>query len=279
MDVTKAKRINVGCLRAIHGAPNRNRRKKTPRKKGWQRKASHPKAPAGGGGPGGFVTPGVENAKGPSMRRHALHRSAVASGASGAKTKPPPTTTPERKKVLVRKTKSEDIEVYVEILEDSTSSEVQGNGARTTFNAESLTFETPAYSYRPKGGRNVVTAINGAFELRGTITIQTVYGLGAKATDQSSYGRGTTKKDKASGNTSLGFHESRHREDFLKFLRDNPLPKFTGRVGQTEASFQKAPAVLEKAFKRYWEEMEKYSERRTDETGIKRSTFLKSAKR
>ena len=48
---------------------------------------------------------------------------------------------------------------------------------------------------------------------------------------------------------------------------------------EVEAAFKKAPAVLEIAFKRYWAEMEKYSERRTDQVGIKRSTFLKGRAR
>lgn len=76
-------------------------------------------------------------------------------------------------------------------------------------------------------------------------TLRTSFVRGANTAGQSGYGRGTTAEDKAGAKVtpasgSLGFHESRHSQAFLDFLRKNPPPKFTGKVGDTQAVFEAA---------------------------------------
>jgi hypothetical protein len=40
--------------------------------------------------------------------------------------------------------------------------------------------------------------------------------------------------------TSLRFHEGSHGEDYLNFVRANPFPVFTGKVGMKVVDFNKA---------------------------------------
>ena len=81
------------------------------------------------------------------------------------------------------------------------------------------------------------------------VSIQTVYGPKAKASDESGYGRGTTEEDKKAGNTSLGFHEGMHGKTTLDLLKDKPLPEFTGAIGDSEADFKAAMDDYEKKMK------------------------------
>jgi hypothetical protein len=111
-----------------------------------------------------------------------------------------------------------------------------------------------APGYESSGSK--ITKITGAATL--TWTIQTIYGPNGKATLRSGYGRGTTPDDKASGNTSLGFHESCHREDFLNYLKAHPSPTtFRGKVGMTVSDFKKAQSEFIAAVDTYRAAMEK----------------------
>ena len=263
---------------AVYGVPDPKKAASVVPLKGWKGDTTHPKAPAGGGGPGGFVTPGVEKSDDKVARLSALDSSSIALAATGGVQAPPPVTSPMTKPVAVRNNKKENVNVEVEVLADTSSSDSSLQGAKTEFDSTGVTFVTPGCRYMPKGGKKIVTEITGLFELKGTIFIQTTYGLGSKPDDRSLYGRGTTPKDKKKRTTSLGFHEYCHQKDFLRFLARNALPKFSGRVGQSEAAFQKAAQLMDKAFKKYWTEMNKYSDRRTDEVGYKKSKCLKDGK-
>jgi len=192
----------------------------------------------------------------------------------------PPATVPS--KVVIRKSKTTqmDIDVYVEVLRDSTNSHIKGG--ETTFNpvgaipdgkGHVCLFQTPGYSWVKKGGAKVVEKIFGPAEVKCTIRIQTFYGLKAKPTHQSAYGRGTTLADERSGNTSLGFHESCHRSDYLSYLKTTAFPTFGGKTGMTERQFEQATITFDKAMKKYFEDMGKNSERLTDEVGYKKSAF------
>lgn len=89
------------------------------------------------------------------------------------------------------------------------------------------------------------------------VSIQTVYGPETKASDVSSYGRGTTEEDKEAGTTSLGFHEGMHGKATLDYLENNPLPKFAGAIGDTEAVFKAARDDYEKKMKEAEAELQK----------------------
>ena len=66
------------------GVPGPRKGAKATPKKGWKGDTTHPKAPAGGGGPGGFVTPGVEKSKDKETRLLALDSSSIALAATSA---------------------------------------------------------------------------------------------------------------------------------------------------------------------------------------------------
>src|SRR5262249_24470622 len=100
-----------------------------------------------------------------------------------------------------------------------------------------------------------------------TVSIRTRYNSSSSPTGKSAYGRGTTDQDKKDRNTSLGFHESCHRQDYLDFLKKTPLPKFTGRVGMTIAQWEKAVDDYNKAVLSYQDKGDAFTEQNTDEVG------------
>jgi hypothetical protein len=99
-----------------------------------------------------------------------------------------------------------------------------------------------------------------------SITIQTSYGTG-KPTDESAYGRGTTASDVASGDTTLGFHESCHRDDFVNYLKNNPPPAFAGTKGMKVDKFEQAKAEWIKAWAKYHTKLLSATKKTTDEVG------------
>jgi hypothetical protein len=107
-----------------------------------------------------------------------------------------------------------------------------------------------------------------------TATIGTKYG--DDPTGDSAYGRGTTPDDKQAGNTTLGFHESCHRQDHLKFIADHPLPKFGGKVKMTVTQWETAWTTYLAAIDAYYHAADASSEKLTDEVGDpKRSEYRK----
>ena len=247
----------------------------------------HPAAPAGGGGPGKFrdvagplgagAAPAFDAHPRAPAGRYVVAANVSAVAAATAATKAPPTTVTGTTRVKLEKTSSADIDVSVEVLPDATGADI--TGAKTTISGDGVTYSTPGYSgHKRKDGTEVIDSLDGPYEIKGTITIQTVYGAGSKATDTSVYGRGTTAKDKADGNTSLGFHEYCHRQDYLGYLKSKPLPVFTGKAGMTATAYQAAATAFENAGKRYLKDMEAESKRKTDETGYKKSQCVKDGK-
>lgn len=107
------------------------------------------------------------------------------------------------------------------------------------------------------------------------VSIQTTYGPDAKASDESSYGRGTTEADEAAGNTSLGFHEGMHGKTTLDYLKNNPLPKFTGTVGMKKKEFEAAKAEYEKKMKEAEKKLQEIQIEKVDCVGDK-ADFCKS---
>ena len=59
--------------------------------------------------------------------------------------------------------------------------------------------------------------------------------------------RGTTEEDKAAGNTTLGFHEGQHGLDYIKYLKENPLPQFLGKVGMQAEDDKTAMSAYQSA--------------------------------
>jgi hypothetical protein len=111
---------------------------------------------------------------------------------------------------------------------------------------------------RTRAGTTVVSMTGPPTPL---VTLATTYLRGADITASSAYGRGTTAEDRAGAavtpaSGSVAFHESRHSQAVLDFLRNNPPPAFTGRVGDTQAVFNAALTAWQTAVRDYARRME-----------------------
>jgi len=190
--------------------------------------------------------------------------------------KPPPKTVTSKTVIKKITNTKMDIEIHAEVLRDVTKSGIVGG--ETAYETVALPGRTaissiPSYDWNQTRGLKIITKLNGPVEIKTTIKIQTSYGPKAKPEHLSAYGKGTTPEDKRTGNTSLGFHEACHRNDFLKYLKIKPLPTFSGKTGITPQQYKRAAESFIKAVDKYFSDMNKYSERRTDEVGYKKSTY------
>jgi hypothetical protein len=115
---------------------------------------------------------------------------------------------------------------------------------------------------RFRGTRGHLTALSFTGPPKPVLTIFTSYRTGVNIVGVTGYGRGTTAEDKAGAKVtpqseSLTFHESRHGQATLDFIRANPPPAFTGKVGDTETVFDAAMAKWQSDVKAYADRMEK----------------------
>jgi hypothetical protein len=260
-----------------------------------------PKAPAGGGGTGGFrsnnflgkdveADPLLPHPDSPAARYIALDASekadiaqqldAPAGTPPPAKKKPnaPPTTKTGTTNVFKEDTTELDINVDVEVQADGTGG-TNATGAATDYDATGVKGVSPSYGWEEKNKKQIINKVVGKVQIKGTVTVQTTYGTDAKPEQLSAYGRGTTAADEANGDTTLGFHESCHRADYFTYFSNNALPTFTGAVGDEVAAFKKAQTDFTKAVKDYFDKVKPYSFNNTDEVGYKKSDFDKKGPR
>ena len=255
--------------------------------RGWNADVAHRSAPAGGGGPGEFrdapfLGRDLDLFLPPPHPQAPATRYLVLDGSTGqpapdqpksAPHQPPPPTEPVKTVIRKEMGGGVDVELVVEVLADGRSPDDALSGARTSFDSSGIAWSTPGYKSSVQGGTQIVTGLTGGFSLKGTIKIQTVYGPTASEDQRSAYGRGTTADDETAGNTSLGFHESCHRADYLAYLKNNPLPRFTGRIGMSVTAYQHTADLFKQSLQRYFDEMKKDSIRRTDEVGYPLSDY------
>lgn len=211
---------------------------------------------------------------------------------------PPPATTVVAKTFLKTSTTTDaNIQVAYEVRADSKSSDANLTGAALTdfeneggvtdergnpindANSKQLAVSFPSFNIGVEKGNQVVASLTSKFQVVFTCVIRTQYGPDAKAAQLSAYGRGTTTDDESAGNTSLGFHESCHRDDLLEYLKTYPLPTYKGKVGQTVAEFNGANQTFAREFAAYFDKMRKFSDNRTDEVGYKYSEYAKKGPR
>jgi Domain of unknown function (DUF4157) len=99
--------------------------------------------------------------------------------------------------------------------------------------------------WRARRTRAGTTVVSVSVPPTPVVTLFTSYVRGANTAGTSAYGRGTTREDQAGARItpasgSLAFHESRHSQLLLDFLRNNAPPTFTGKVGDTLVDFKAA---------------------------------------
>ena len=187
---------------------------------------------------------------------------------------PPPVTQTSRSTVKKEASAGVDIDVAVEVVADVVDATVSAGTAVTSFQ-NGVRFVTPATEWVNRDGKKIVSKLTSPFSLKGIISVQTRYGRGAMAHQPSAYGRGTLDEDTKVGNTTLGFHESCHRVDFLAYLAANLLPTFEGKAGMTTDEYERSVKALKTRLNDYFAQMEKQSDSNTDEVGYKKSEFKK----
>lgn len=213
-------------------------------------RVAHPHSPAGQGGPGAFRAPGVfgvdtsddllPNAHAPDARGVDPSLMTLAEGEVDAKVvrQPPPKVLADAAVEVVQTV------LTLKLMKDR--SDVAGiQGALTDFKhtASGQIFKNPDGNGKVKDFTNTLAWV---------ITINTDYGSG-KPEDDSAYGRGTTPDDRNTGNVTLGFHESCHRELLLKYFRNTALPVFDGAVGDLIVDFEAKVAAHFKALDAYFD--------------------------
>jgi hypothetical protein len=101
------------------------------------------------------------------------------------------------------------------------------------------------------------------------LEIQTTWEDGFKPSDQSAYGRGTTKEDIDAKTTTLGFHESCHGADMLAFIVKPGPPTYPVKVGDSDASAAGASKAHEGKVTKFTRGMRNFSVKNTDQVGKK----------
>ncbi|MBA3946492.1 MAG: DUF4157 domain-containing protein [Herpetosiphonaceae bacterium] len=166
--------------------------------------------------------------------------------------------------------------INVELNPDSTAS-LQVNQINVVFDPDAhssdptkaghadTNFNLSAFGIHYQATNGRVTSFTGPGPVQ--VRIQTTYGPGVAPGSASGYGRGTTTSDLATGNISLSFHEGQHGLDFLEFMHAHPFPRFIGRRGMSVQQFEAAMQSFRVARDRYSQEMNRFSEERTDCVG------------
>jgi hypothetical protein len=215
---------------------------------------ARPTSPAGGGGPGHFRDADsfradekqddtVRHAKAPAGRAKVS-----APAASGTvKRRKAPITKPYAKQIASVSGPAITGGVRLQVLADKMNdAEVDSESAETSFDTS---YELGGEAYNLVDGK--IKSFTKKVVFRSSVTIQTAYAADADPNHTSKYGRGTTPADKASGNVTLGFHESCHRIELVAYVTNTPYPKFAGKVGMTEEEFLAAKEEFEDAVKAF----------------------------
>jgi hypothetical protein len=214
-------------------------------------------APTGGGGPGRFRVPykndPVKDRSSLPLFGSPMTRTAdpiqiqmvAAKAAAGKNSNSPPVVLQASSSVIngVTVIVSPDLNGVEGIVGANTDAEYANNVEYTTANNVIDSFTAPI-----------------------SVTIQTSYGSG-KPTDESAYGRGTTVSDVANGDTTLGFHESCHRTDYVNYIKNNAPPKFAGTKGMKVERFEQAKVEWIKAWAKYHKHLLDASMKSTDQVG------------
>jgi len=236
---------------------------------GWLGHIAHPDSPAGSGGPGDFRSnqpltvrddpTGALNVPGP------LQHIPMSDEEPEPPNAPPATNARSLGTLAEADNEHKDVSVDAKVVADGTSA----SGTHTFFTRVSSSL--PAYGTDGEGN---IESFTGKFVFKGTVAIQTVYGDDAGADFLSCYGRGTTDDDVRDRNITLGFHESRHRQDYANYLNNNSLPDLPEmRIPMPVSEYEDEKTRWTREIEAYWNDMEANSISQTDETGHHKSTW------
>lgn len=117
--------------------------------------------------------------------------------------------------------------------------DVRGTSAKAAETGANLTVSptsVPGYGFDKDGKVNEFPGYSPTI----TLEIVTSYPTGMPPETTSGYGWGTTAEDVRNKATGLRFHEGSHGEDVINFVRANPFPVFTGKIGMKKEDFETA---------------------------------------
>lgn len=240
------------------------------------RAVAHPDAPAGGGGFGSFRSPALLGSAGdvfdafphplsPAGRQldPADLQDKAEELQQPAQKSPPLVTKDETKKI-----NGIDVTIKADEMNVADVKEGEGDCSMPIDPGEvpEADHDGPEDETKVDKKKHKITEVLGPLPVI-TATIRTRYKSSSSPAGKSAYGRGTTTQDKKDGNTSLAFHESCHRQDFLDFVKNNKLPTFGGKVGMTIEQWEKAVADYTNAVFAYQDKAAAFTEKNTDEVG------------
>jgi hypothetical protein len=148
----------------------------------------------------------------------------------------------------------------VNVSQASEHGEAAGAGAKTEWKTNHAIVEA---EIGPDGKVKIVAKGHTSVEFLGT-----TYAKGASPNDLSAYGRGTTKEDRAAGNTSLGFHEDRHATDVFRYVSDHPMPEPQVWDGMTVRQYNAAMGTYQRELNAYHRAISAYTRASTDCVGV-----------
>ena len=243
-----------------------------------------PAAPAGGGGAGSFriaagtvgvndpLIPELPSPDAPAARYMDPAIPLDAKDEPEEKINPPPVTVPGTTNILKKQDDIYDIDVDAVVLSDKVDTSL-GGGGDTEFSSEEMTVQAPNFHLKDDG---TIASFDAKFVFKGRMTIQVVYASSTERKETSAYGRGTTENDIKNGDKTVAFHESCHVADYQAFIKDNPLPMPTLKIGMTPKQYHAERTAFEGKYKKWNADILSDSNAKTDEVGKPtKSQFLK----
>ncbi len=266
----------------LAGQPSPKQQPTPPVWQSWKSGFAHPDSPSGGGGPGNFGE--AQPLAGPSLAGADQDTDFVpphpeapvplkgdkTPKITGASPKDAPVQKSDETAVELVKKKTDllDVDVKYQVMADEIDSSV--GGAVTGFDIPFPDFSPPD---EPNEGDP------GTMTWKITIEIRSKYQSEQMRGFFSCYGRGTTQSDRDKGDITVGFHESCHREDYVNYLNDNPLPALPDlKPDMTLNEFNTAQNKFTLEYNKYAPAMRKKSKTDTDEVGHKKSKWIASGK-
>jgi hypothetical protein len=144
-----------------------------------------------------------------------------------------------------------------------------------TGGARMMSFDPPNVPGYDFDRHNIVSKFDG-YNPTITMHIQTTYETMGTRDFTQGYGRGTTQREKELGATSLRYHEGGHGLDFIRFVKANAPPPFTGQVGDTRVAFEQKKKDYVAARARYQADLTRFKNEQGECQGVSMDDYRKT---
>jgi len=189
------------------------------------------------------------------------------------KKNPPPTTKPGNVAVKILPPAGVACDISVEVLADVVDKDATADGETKCRWKDDRTIDPPVVVYDNSSGLSMVSDVTKGAKAKAVLLIQTTYSKQGAEYMISGYGRGTTADDLKAGNITLGFHESCHRDDFIRYLNTQKLPSFDGTAGMVGQDFLDDWSAFMSAFLKLPDTIGAWSKALTDDVGVTQAAW------